>query len=300
VTSLGQPPERRSLRLLPFGLLLLLAAHDPRLRAAGLDSAPLVLVGPEGARAHNRPPASTGPQAGWTPLFNRRDLDGWTPKFAGRPLGENYKQTFRVENGLLKVRYDRYARFTGEFGHLFFKTPFSRYRVRVEYRFTGRQVEGAPAWALLNSGVMLHSQAPDSMGRDQSFPVSIEAQILGDDGTGKRTTGNVCTPGTLVAVSGRLVRDHCIVLSPKAVPPGRWTTMEIEVRGGESIRHFVDGQVVASYEQPQLDPDDTDGAAQKLVRGGDPLLRGGYIALQAESHPIEFRKVELRLLAEGE
>lgn len=239
-----------------------------------------------------------GAQAGWVQLFNGRDLGGWTPKFTGRPLGENYRETFRVDGGVLKVSYDRYPGFAGEFGHLFYKTPYSRYRIRVEYRFTGRQAEGAPTWALLNSGIMVHSQAPESMGRDQRFPVSIEAQFLGDDGGGKRTTGNVCTPGTLIVIDGRLVRDHCVVMSPKAVAPERWTTMEVEVRGGESIRHWVDGQLVASYERPQLDPDDPDGEAQKLVRGADLSLREGYIALQAESHPIEFRKVELRLLGE--
>jgi hypothetical protein len=136
------------------------------------------------------------------------------------------------------------------------------------------------------------------MGRDQSFPVSIEAQILGDDGSGGRTTGNVCTPGTLVAMAGKLVHEHCIVTSDKAIPPGEWTTMEVEVRGDARIRHLVNGQVVSQYEKPQLDPDDPEGEAQKIIqaRGGETLLSEGYVALQAESQPIEFRKVELMLL----
>ena len=45
----------------------------------------------------------------WIQLFNGRDLDGWTPKFAKHDLGENFNDTFRVEDGLLKVRYDKWT-----------------------------------------------------------------------------------------------------------------------------------------------------------------------------------------------
>src|SRR5713101_5153709 len=78
----------------------------------------------------------------WVQLFNGRDLDGWTPKFAKHDLGENFNDTFRVENGLLEVRYDKWTRFDGEFGHLFYKEPFSYYRLVAEYRFVGDQVPG--------------------------------------------------------------------------------------------------------------------------------------------------------------
>ena len=88
--------------------------------------------------------APTAPQAApqdgkeqWISLFNGKDLDGWTPKIKGYNLGENYADTFRVENGVLKVAYDKYPRFDGKFGHLFYKTPYSHYRLRIEYRFVG-------------------------------------------------------------------------------------------------------------------------------------------------------------------
>ena len=230
----------------------------------------------------------------WIALFNGKNLDGWTPKFAGHDLNENFKNTFRVENGMLKVSYEEYEKFDGEFGHLFYKDKFSHYKIRVEYRFVGEQVDGGPDWALFNNGIMLHCQSPESMAKDQNFPVSIEAQLLGDDGSGKRTCGNICTPGTNIVMNGELITEHCIATSPKALPPHEWATMEVEVRGNDSIKHILNGEVVAEYEKPQLDESDSD--AQKLIVGGNKMLHEGYISLQAETHSIEFRKVELLVL----
>lgn len=233
-------------------------------------------------------------QGKWISLFNGKDLTGWTPKFTGHDLGENYKNTYRVEDGLLKVSYDQYEQFGGAFGHLFYKDKFSHYKIRVEYRFVGEQIPGSPDWALLNSGVMIHCQAPESMGRDQNFPVSIEAQMLGDDGSGKRTTGNVCTPGTNIVMNGTLLTEHCILTSTKTYPPNEWVTMEVEVHGNGTIKHILNGEVVSQYEKPQLD--ETDPDAQKLMTGDNKMLYEGYISLQAETHPVEFRKVELLVL----
>ena len=133
-------------------------------------------------------------QAQWIDLFNGQDLSNWQVKFTGFPLGDNFRDTFVVEDGLLKVSYDNWSRFDGEFGHLFTKSSYSNYRLRVEYRFVGDQVVGGPSWAYKNNGVMLHSQPPETMALDQEFPVSIEAQMLGGQGEGPRPNGNVCTP----------------------------------------------------------------------------------------------------------
>ena len=80
----------------------------------------------------------------WITLFNGRDLSGWTPKITGHVLGDNFGNTFRVEDGLLKVRYDQYKSFGSKFGHLFYKDSFSYYRLVVEYRFVGEQAPGGP------------------------------------------------------------------------------------------------------------------------------------------------------------
>ena len=230
----------------------------------------------------------------WIQLFNGKDLAGWKVKITGHELGDNHGNTFRVEDGVLKVCYDKYKNFEGKFGHLFHEKEFSSYRLRVEYRFVGEQVPGGPGWAFRNSGIMIHGQSPESMGKNQKFPVSIEVQLLGGRETGKRTTGNLCTPGTNVVMDGKLVRQHCINSSSETCRGDRWVTAEVEVRG-KTIRHFVEGKCVLTYSDPQLD--ERDGDAKKLIQAGHArMLTGGTISLQSESHPVEFRKVELRKL----
>lgn len=232
----------------------------------------------------------------WVPLFNGKNLDGWSPKIRGYEAGTNFGNTFRVEDGLLKVGYDQYGKFEEKFGHLFYKDEFSHYILRVEYRFVGEQCSGGPGWALRNSGVMFHSQSPQSMAKDQSFPVSIEAQFLGGTGKGNRPTGSVCTPGTNIVMKGKLVTNHCTNSSSKTFNGDQWVTAEIEVHGSGKVKHIINGETVMEYEQPQLDPRDKDAA--KIIKDGKLLLEKGYISLQAESHPVEFRKVEIKILKE--
>jgi hypothetical protein len=227
----------------------------------------------------------------WIPLFNGKNLDGWTPKITGYALGENFGDTFRVENGVLKVAFDKYDTFGNRFGHLFYKTPFSNYKMRIEYRFLGEQVSGGPGWAIRNSGIIIHCQDPNTMLKDQDFPVSIEVQLLGGDGKNKRPTLNLCTPGTHVVMNGQLEKTHCITSMSDTFHGDQWVSAEIEVRGADVIRHFVNGKMVLEYQKPQLD--DTDPNAKKLIKDGNPLLTGGYISLQSESHPCEFRVVEI-------
>lgn len=232
-----------------------------------------------------------------TSLFDGKTLEGWTPKIAGFPLGENYKNTFRVENGAIKVSYDGYENFDNRFGHLFYKTPFSYYILKLEYRFTGKQVPGGPGWAVRNSGVMLHCQPPQTMGKDQSFPVSIEIQFLGGDGKEERATGNVCTPGTHVVMNGALVTQHCINSTSRTYHGDQWVQVEVEVHGGKNTICKINGATVIEFEQPQLDPNDPD--ANPLIKNGEKLLTGGYIALQSESHPVEFRNITITKLKNG-
>ncbi|NQT27168.1 DUF1080 domain-containing protein [candidate division KSB1 bacterium] len=230
----------------------------------------------------------------WISLFNGKNLDGWTVKISGYDLGYNYNNTFRVENGVMKVSYDQYDNFEGQFGHIFYEKPFSHYIIRIEYRFVGDQVPGGPAWAFRNNGIMFHCQNPETMRKDQNFPVSIEAQILGGNGTDERPTANVCTPGTHIVMDDSLITQHCINSSSKTFHGDQWVTMEVEVNGSGTINHFVNGDLVFVYEKPQLDKNDED--AKNLIKDGKVLIEEGYISLQAESHPIEFRKVELLVL----
>lgn len=248
----------------------------------------LILIGPIPL-----PNAASGQEKeAWIPLFNGKNLEGWTPKIRYHELGVNHANTFRVENGILKVGYEGYPEFKETFGHLFYKDSFSHYRLRIEYRFVGDQVKGGPGWALRNSGVMLHGEDPKTMSKDQDFPASIEVQFLGGNGTSPRTTANLCTPGTNVVMDDKLILAHCTNSKSKTYHLDQWVTVEIEVLGNETIRHKIDGETVLEYHKPQLD--ERDAHAKELsAKAGTLMLSSGSISLQSESHPIEFRKVEL-------
>ncbi len=231
----------------------------------------------------------------WIQLFNGKDLADWVPKIKGYPAGENFGNTFRVEDGVIKVAYDQYGgKFNGRFGHLFYKEPFRNYILRVEYRFVGQQMPDGAGWAFRNSGIMIHGQTPQTMGKDQDFPVSIEVQLLGGKGEGERTTGNLCTPGTNVVLDGKLYTPHVLNSKSKTYHGDQWVTIEVEVRGN-TVKHIIEGQTVLTYTDPQLD--EKDGNAKKLLAAGaTKMLTGGSISLQSESHPCEFRKVEIMKL----
>lgn len=245
-----------------------------------------------------RPAARAASKPAWRQLFNGKDLSGWTPKVVGHAAGANYGKTFRVEDGLLKVVYDEeaYPEFGNRFGHLFYDGEFTNYRIRAEYRFVGEQTKGGAGWAHRNSGLMLHGQAPSTMGLKQNFPVSIEVQLLGGRDKGKRSTVNLCTPGTNVVIEGKLVRRHCMDSASDTFRGAQWVTAEVVVRDG-SFTHYVNGKKVMEYHGAQLD--ERDGDAKKLLADGRSLmLRRGTISLQSESHPVEFRKVEILELPE--
>ena len=240
---------------------------------------------------------SAQPDDGWFDLFNGEDLSNWKVKFTGQPLGVNYRDTFLVEDNLLTVSYDNWDEFNGEFGHLFYDEVISHYLLRIEYRFVGDQVFNGPNWAFRNNGIMLHSQDPETMTLNQEFPVSIESQLLGGNGTDDRTTLNVCTPGTNMVMNGELITRHCSNSSSETFHGDRWVTVELEVRGSESLIHKVNGEPVFELQEIQLDESDPD--AQALIKNGSSLpLSEGYLAIQAESHPTQFRKIQIKLLDE--
>lgn len=227
-------------------------------------------------------------------LFNGKDIKNWTPKIRNYEVGDNFGNTFRVEDGMMKVRYDQYDRFNFRYGHIAYNTPYSYYVLRVEYRFVGEQATGGEGWAWRNSGAMLHGQDPKTMTRDQNFPISIEAQFLGgdEDPNSTRTTSNLCTPGTHVVINDELFTPHCKSSTSKTYHGDQWVTAEFVVLGDSIIRHLLEGETVMEYSKPQVGGDMVDGHNPAAKKDGQ-LLTGGYIYLQSESHPIDFRKVEL-------
>ena len=260
-------------------------------RAVTFSAATFVFVLICPARAAS---AETAEAEDWLALFNGKNLDGWVPKITGHALGDNYSDTFRVSQGVLKVSYDGYESFDGRFGHLFFEKPYAYYRLRIEYRFTGEQAPGGPgAWAVRNSGVMVHSQAPETMPVAQDFPISIEAQFLGGLGDGAaRPTGNVCTPGTEIVYHDRIYPHHCLPAAAPTLDGDQWVSIELIVLGGAQITHRVNGERVLEYQLPQIGG----GVVHQFEPSAKPdgqLLGSGYLAVHSESHPIEFRRIEL-------
>ncbi len=234
-------------------------------------------------------PAQSGK---WVELFNGKDLKNWVVKITGHPLNDNYGNTFRVESGNLVVRYDQYNTFDEQYGHIFYNKPFSAYLLVMEYRFVGEQVKGGPGWATRNSGAMLHGQAPQTMGLKQDFPISLEMQLLGGDGQHERHTGNLCTPGTNVVREGKLFTPHCIDSNSKTYAGDQWVHAEALVLGDSLIKHMVEGDTVMVYSKPQIGGGNVIHHDPAVKKDGQ-LISKGYISLQSESHPVEFRTVSL-------
>lgn len=232
----------------------------------------------------------------WIQLFNGKDLDDWIVKIHHHDVGINSGNTFRVEDGMIKVRYDEYGNFNDQFGHLYYKQPFSRYHLIVEYRFTGELQKGAPDYTLLNSGVMFHSQDPRTMPKEQNWPISVEMQFLGGLGDGvPRPTGNMCSPGTEIVYNGEIYPGHCLNSSSKTYDGDQWVKAELIVLGDSLITHVINGDTVLQYSKPQMGGGVVDRFDSTVWKPGK-LLSSGFIALQSEGQPIDFRKVELKNL----
>lgn len=229
------------------------------------------------------------PAEEWQELFDGRSLDGWVPKIRGYELGDNFADTFRVEDGFLTVSYDGYESYDSKFGHIFYQEPFSHYWLRVEYRFVGEQAPEGPGWALRNSGAMLHSQPPETMGLSQDFPISLEVQYLGRSDT---STANLCTPGTNVVYKGEFTSAHCINSTSPIFADEQWVTNDVLVLGSDRMEHYINGEKVIEYTDMTKGGGSVSGHDPALLVNGEPL-GGGYISLQSESHPVQFRRVSV-------
>ena len=237
--------------------------------------------------------ANTKPENKWISLFNGRDLDDWIVKIHHHEPGVNFGNTFRPEDGIIKVRYDQYGDFNDQFGHLYYKHPFSHFHLVIEYRFTGDLQKGAPEYTLLNSGVMFHSQDPRTMPTEQNWPISVEMQFLAglDDGN-PRPTGNMCSPGTDIVYEGNKYDGHCLSSSSKTFDRDAWVRAELIVLGDSLITHVINGDTVLQYSKPSMGGGVVQGYDSAIWKEGKPLT-SGFIALQSEGQPIDFRNIEL-------
>lgn len=266
----------------------------------------LIIIYIFGCKSDKKPETKTVEKEDWIALFNGKDLTGWDIKITGLDVNNNYKETFVVEDSILRISYDNYETFESKYGHLYYNKPFSYYKLAFDYRFTGEQTPGGSHWNTRNSGIMLHSQSAESNEYNQNFPVSVELQLLGGlSDNKKRPTANVCTPGTAVVMGDTINYKHCISSNSKTYFGDQWVHAEAIVLGGESMTFIVENDTVLSFKLPQIgatipnkqykgenwekwgmNPDDWNTKAGEVITEG-------YISLQAESHPVDFKNITL-------
>lgn len=243
--------------------------------------------------SHSRNAAATNE---WIKLFNGKDIDDWVVKIYHHDTGDNFGNTFRVENGMVKIRYDQYGDFNEQFGHLFYKIPFSHFHLKFDYRFVGEWRKDAPSYTNMNSGMMFHSQDPHTILKEQNWPISIEMQLLGGLGDGKpRPTGNMCSPGTDIVYKGKKFDEHCLNSSSKTYEKNVWVHAELIVLGDSLVTHIINGDTVLQYSKPSIGGGVVSGYDSIIFQPGKPLT-SGFIALQSEGQPIDFKNIVLKKL----
>lgn len=232
----------------------------------------------------------------WMILFNGKDFENWTVKIHGHELGDNYANTFRIKDSVLQVNYSDYEGFEERYGHLFYKEPFSSYHLKFKYRFTNQWMKDAPSYTYRNSGVMFHSQAPETILKDQDWPISVEFQMLARENEGEeRPTGNMCSPGTEVIYEGKIDPRHCINSSSETYDWNQWVDAELIVYRDSLIIHKISGKKVLEYTKPQIGGGVANGYDPDIKIDGKALTEG-YIGLQAEGQGVEFNDIKIKKL----
>lgn len=236
-------------------------------------------------------------EKGWITLFNGKDMNDWMVKIHHYEEGDNFGQTFRVDSNMIRVRYDKYGDFNERYGHLYYKKPFSHFHLKLEYRFVGELQPGAPDYTLRNSGVMFHAQDPRTMPKEQDWPISVEMQFLGGLSDGKpRPTGNMCSPGTDIVYQGKKYAEHCLNSTSKTYDGDQWVKAELIVLGDSLVTHIINGDTVLQYSKPSIGGGVANRYDPKIKIDGK-ALKSGYIALQSEGQPVDFRNITLKDLS---
>ncbi|GAB3218548.1 DUF1080 domain-containing protein [Algoriphagus aestuariicola] len=232
----------------------------------------------------------------WQTLFNGKDLSGWIPKIHHHDAGENFANTFRVEDGAILVSYQDYGPFEERYGHLFYEKPFASFHLKWEYRFTDEWLKDAASYTYRNSGIMYHSQSPNSILKEQDWPISVEYQMLAEEKVGvARPTGNMCSPGTDVVYEGKIDPRHCINSSSPTFQWDEWVKAELIVYQDSIVHHLVNGDTVLTYSKPQIGG----GVANRFdpeIKVDGTALKSGYIGLQSEGQGVIFKNLEIREL----
>ena len=129
------------------------------------------------------------------------------------------------------------------------------------------------------------------MAFDQSFPVCLEYNLHGGNGTDDRPVGQICANGINIEIDSKKVEQYCTTpLVEHTFHGDQWVTLEIESKNGV-FKHFVNGEEILEFTNPQFNPDHRLG--KLFYNEADNAVTKGYISLQSNSHPIDFRKIEI-------
>jgi hypothetical protein len=93
-------------------------------------------------------------------------------------------------------------------------------------------------------------------------------------------------------MDGKLFTPHCINSKSETYHGDQWVKAEVWVLGDSLVRHMVNGQEVMIYQKPQIGGGSVNGQETKWGTPG-LMLQKGTISLQSESHPVEFKNIEL-------
>lgn len=234
----------------------------------------------------------------WVSMHNGKNLEGWTPYFEKSGL-TNPDSTFQYSpEGYFFVN-QRLSKNTTGFGHLFFtKKKLSYYLVRAVYRFTTK--DAAPGFAPggdqpQNNGLMIHSQDPKTM-NGKAFPTSSECQLLGPENalnSGPKSQGflsgisaNLCVSGITVNYKGNDISSNCWKAEYPAtwkntkIPfedADGWSDITVRVLGDSLIQHYIHGTKVLEFSK---------------IRANGAALKDGFLAIQAEGTPTQFKALE--------
>ena len=89
-----------------------------------------------------------------------------------------------------------------------------------------------------------------------------------------------------------MVTEHCINSTSETFYGEEWIDLEVLVHRDSLITHMINGKEVIRYTTPTLGGEHTPDSEKWKSREGESL-KEGYISLQSESHPVEFRNIML-------
>ena len=257
-----------------------------------------------------------GADAGWSPLFNGKNLAGWETYIsvplptsvvpgAERDAAGNFTKVLGLGNDPLKcfsvVEVDGRPsiRLSGEgFGTLATLTSYSNYHLRLQFKWGTKKWLPGSENKPRGSGLLFHGHGNHGDG-DEGKRWMPHQQFQIQEGN----CGDYVAVGDTAAdITASKVDEKRFVFDAKAAPlaffaklpnlnrcsknglyekDGEWNTLELICMGGTAI-HVVNGHVVLRLT-----------ASRKVAGDGFEPLTGGRLLLQMEGSEIYFRDIEI-------